>query len=61
MRQKFIDKYREVVERCAFIITGEKADERIIDYMIEIGNIVCSWGREEEEADSAMNPETIFN
>ncbi|CAM6120060.1 unnamed protein product [Calypogeia fissa] len=38
LRQKFSDEYREVVERRVFTVTGQKADEGVIDQLIETGD-----------------------
>ncbi|KAG6542375.1 hypothetical protein Mapa_016204 [Marchantia paleacea] len=38
LRQSFNDEYRQVVERRVFTVTGQKADEAMIDQLIETGN-----------------------
>ncbi|BBN02956.1 syntaxin 1B/2/3 [Marchantia polymorpha subsp. ruderalis] len=38
LRQSFNDEYRQVVERRVFTVTGQKADEEMIDQLIETGN-----------------------
>ncbi|KAL2613078.1 hypothetical protein R1flu_024770 [Riccia fluitans] len=38
LRQKFTDEYREVVERRVYTVTGQQADEALIDQLIETGD-----------------------
>ncbi|KAL2644130.1 hypothetical protein R1flu_011717 [Riccia fluitans] len=38
LRQKINEEYRQVVERRVYTVTGQQADEEVIDQLIETGN-----------------------